>query len=127
MRYGIVGTMEEVNDLDVKLLIRITMDEYYCSEDRKEHDAIISGGTKGVDTAAQEFAKEEGLPFILFKPHFMLDSSKELNPKDFWIRDKQIIDNSDTVIIIGPKNDKRCGRCERQCKKRRKHYVRRYL
>lgn len=124
MRYGIVGTMEEVNPIDIKLLLRVILDE---AGPLGIPWAILSGGTKGVDTVAQEFANEEGLPFILFKPHFMLDSSKELNPKDFWIRDKQIIDNSDMVIIIGPRNDKRCGRCERQCRKRRKSYVRKYL
>ena len=126
MRVGVIGTMEEVNEVDVKaVLYELFIDNEMADDTRTM--AVLSGGTKGVDNVAREAAADYGIDFILFKPQFMLDPSREMNIKDFWIRDKQIIDNSDVVVIIGPKEDKRCSRCERHANRRKKEVVRRYL
>ena len=125
MRVGVIGTMEEVNEVDVELVLGMAVDSFM--EATYESPVILSGGTKGADTVARTYASNLGFDFILFKPQFMLDPSREMNTKDFWIRDKQIIDNSDVVVIIGPKEDKRCSRCERHANRRKKEVVRRYL
>ena len=121
MRVGIVGVMDEaVSEVDVQLVLTELLGE-------RHNVTVLSGGTKGVDTVARDWADHEMHDFILFKPQFMLDPNREKDVKDFIIRDKQIVDNSDVVVIIGPKDDKRCNRVEKHAKRRGKHIERRYL
>lgn len=61
---------------------------------------VLSGGAKGVDTIAEEFAKENRLDFILFKPYHLIDNKVEYMPRFFFSRNKQMVDNSDAVIAI---------------------------
>lgn len=61
---------------------------------------VISGGAKGVDTLAQEWAKGEGKDFILFKPYHLIDSQVEYQPRFFFARNKQIVDNCDELVAF---------------------------
>jgi predicted Rossmann fold nucleotide-binding protein DprA/Smf involved in DNA uptake len=61
---------------------------------------IISGGAKGVDTYAMEYAKMEGFDFILFKPYHLVDNREKYRPRFFFARNKQIVDNADHVIVF---------------------------
>jgi len=125
MRLAIVGAMENINEVDVKAIIYEFV--HTVLNQGTKFLVVVSGGTKGVDTIAREAAADWGFPFILFKPQFMLDPSRERNDKDFWIRDKQVVDNSDIVLIIGPKDCKRCIRVEKHAKRRGKKIERRVL
>lgn len=61
---------------------------------------IMSGGAKGVDTIVEEWAKAEGLDFIKFKPYHMIDSGVEYEPRFFFTRNKQLVDQADRVVCF---------------------------
>ena len=61
---------------------------------------IVSGGAKGADTVAQQWAKSRLLPFILFKPYHLIDNTIQYHPRYFFTRNKQIVDNSDLVVAF---------------------------
>lgn len=61
---------------------------------------LLSGGAIGVDSCAQRWAEENAVPFILFKPYFLLDPQAGYSVRHYFTRNKQIIDNSDLVIAI---------------------------
>jgi hypothetical protein len=62
--------------------------------------SLVSGGSEGVNSFVHEWAKDNGYDSYMFKPHFMLDSRAEYSPRDFFTRYRQIIDNSDSVIVV---------------------------
>lgn len=60
-----------------------------------KNDTIISGGAIGVDTYAQEFAKEIGARILIIYP-----DPKTLSPERYWNRNKVIVDLSDYIIAF---------------------------
>ena len=61
----------------------------------EETDLIISGGALGVDTLAEEYAREHGIKTLVFKPDYALyGRSAPL------IRNRIIVDNADLVIAL---------------------------
>jgi predicted Rossmann fold nucleotide-binding protein DprA/Smf involved in DNA uptake len=65
-----------------------------------EGAVLLSGGARGVDTLVEEYAKAEGIDHILFKPYHMLDSKVPYQKKFFFVRNRQLIDNADKVVIF---------------------------
>ena len=61
---------------------------------------FLAGGAKGVDTLVEGYSFEKGIPFILFKPYFLLDPNAPYSVRHYFTRNKQIIDNSDRVVAI---------------------------
>jgi predicted Rossmann fold nucleotide-binding protein DprA/Smf involved in DNA uptake len=61
---------------------------------------LLSGGANGVDSLVGEFARENGVDFVLFKPYHMLDNKAEFKTKYFFVRNRQMIDNADEVLVI---------------------------
>ena len=58
-------------------------------------DEIVSGGARGVDTAAAEFAKLKGLKLTEFLPEYSLYGRAAP-----IIRNRQIVDYADKIIIF---------------------------
>ena len=69
-------------------------------KDRMNSVVIMSGGSRGVDKLVQQFAEDNGIGFILFKPYHLIDTKMEYKPRFFFTRNKQIVDNSDEVIVF---------------------------
>ena len=61
----------------------------------QENDEIVSGGAKGVDACAAEYAKSKGLKLTLFLPQYKLYGKAAP-----LIRNKQIVDYADKVIAF---------------------------
>lgn len=61
---------------------------------------LLTGGAKGVDEVAAEYAKAWHYDHVLFKPAFLVDGHKSYSPRDYLLRNKQIVDNSDYVVAI---------------------------
>ena len=59
-------------------------------------DAIISGGAKGVDTYAREFAKRHNIPLIEFLPEYNKYASR-VAP---IVRNRQIVETCDQVLAF---------------------------
>lgn len=60
---------------------------------------IISGGAKGVDQLSKKYAETHGLDFVEFLPYHLLDKVP-FSSKYFFIRNKQMIDNADKVLVF---------------------------
>ena len=56
---------------------------------------IVSGGAKGADTLASQYAKEHQLEMIVFKPNW-----KQFGKRAGFIRNTTIIENADAVIAF---------------------------
>lgn len=66
----------------------------------KRDIAILSGGAIGVDRVAEEYANACDIPFFLYKPYHLVDNRVQYNPRYFFTRNKQIVDNCDELIIF---------------------------
>lgn len=58
-------------------------------------DKIVSGGAKGADTYAKEYALKNGIPIIEFLPDY-----KKYGRKAPLIRNMQIVDNCDFLLAF---------------------------
>ena len=61
---------------------------------------IVSGGAKGVDSIAHEYADDAKYDFILFKPYHLIDNQEPFKPRFFFARNKQIVDNADEIVCF---------------------------
>ena len=82
MKIAIVGTREG----------KITDFGHYLTEGC---DEIVSGGAKGIDSCASEYAKRNGIKLTEFLPEY--DKYGRAAP---IIRNKQIVDYADKVIAF---------------------------
>lgn len=57
--------------------------------------AIVSGGARGADTLAEQFAREHNLQMIVFKPDYVTHGRAAA-----FIRNSAIIEASDAVIAF---------------------------
>ncbi|MBF1491440.1 MAG: DUF2493 domain-containing protein [Prevotella pallens] len=64
-------------------------------------DTIISGGAKGIDTLAANYAKENNLNLIEFLPDY-----KKNGRAATFIRNREIVDNSNVVVAFWNGNSK---------------------
>ena len=60
-----------------------------------ECDEIVSGGAKGVDACAAEYAKENGLKFTEFSPEY-----ERYGRAAPIIRNRQIVDYADKILVF---------------------------
>lgn len=64
-------------------------------------DTIISGGAKGIDTLAANYAKEKNISLIEFLPDY-----KKNGRAATFIRNREIVDNSNVVVAFWNGNSK---------------------
>lgn len=84
--------------------------------------SIVSGGAKGVDTLAKEYANINGYDFFLYKPYHLVDNRTEYDPKYFFARNKQIVDNADYVFIFWDGQSHGTAHVMKLCDKTKKTY-----
>jgi hypothetical protein len=61
---------------------------------------ILGGSGKGVSKFTKDYCEEHSLDFVEFQSYSFLDKTVEFSGKYFFIRTKQIVDNSDKLIFI---------------------------
>ena len=61
---------------------------------------IISGRAKGVDQLAEAYALNYDLDFVGFEPYYRLDPKATFENRYFFIRNTQIVRESDAVLIL---------------------------
>lgn len=61
----------------------------------RQNLVIVSGGARGVDTAAETWAKKNFIPTLIFQPNY--EKHKKAAP---FIRNRDIVDNSDMVLAF---------------------------
>lgn len=65
-----------------------------------ENLTILGGGGKGIANIAKEFAKDANIDFVEFLTYNLLDNKSEFSSRYFFIRNRQVIDNADVVLIV---------------------------
>ncbi len=60
-----------------------------------EYDEIISGGARGIDTCAAEFAAEKGIRFTVFLPDY-----EKYGRAAPIVRNREIVDAADAVLAF---------------------------
>lgn len=108
MKVAVIGS-RSVND---KALVEQMLNEIKRSCDSHNNSLVIlAGGASGVDELARQWAKDNHVDFVMFKPYFMLDSKASYTPRHYFFRNKQIIQNADTILAIwdGESNGTRFG------------------
>ena len=81
MKIAIIGSRNIKN---------ISLEEYVT-----DADEIVSGGARGVDTLAAEYAKQNGIKLTEFLPEY-----DKYGKGATLIRNKQIVDYSDKIIAF---------------------------
>jgi hypothetical protein len=71
----------------------------FLDRNRDKIKMIVSGGAKGADTLAQEWAKERGFPVLVFYPQWY-DADGEFNRGAGFKRNYHIIDECDIVLAF---------------------------
>jgi len=94
MKVAIIGS----RDFYDYSLLKKTIFEHIQESEIK---CIVSGGASGADSLSQKFAKQYGLPILIFYPKW-----DKLGKKAGMIRNKQIIKNCDIVFAFRVNNSK---------------------
>jgi predicted Rossmann-fold nucleotide-binding protein len=110
MRVAIVGSRSQTDAAYIKKTFNFMIHTFITpfTSVKKTPLTILSGGAKGVDSIAQEWASEQGHDFILFKPYHLLDKRVTYEPKYFFVRNKQMVDNSDAVVVLWDEESNGC-------------------
>ena len=82
MKLAIIGS-RKITDIDLNALI--------C----REVDEIVSGGAKGIDTLAAEFAEQEGIKLKVFLPDYRRYGRGAPIKRNY-----EIVDYADEVLAI---------------------------
>lgn len=97
MRIAVVGSRGVVEE---KYVITAIGDYINDLSQYTSAITIISGGAEGVDSYAKSFANDHGYDFISFVPIFKLSKGIPFSMEHFFVRNRQIVDNSDAVIAV---------------------------
>jgi hypothetical protein len=93
MRIAIIGN----RDLTDKEWIYETLDDKVSLD-----SVILLGGAAGVQDYTAQWCGERSIDMVLFKPWHLVDFDEGIpfSPKLFFLRNKQIIDNADKVLVL---------------------------
>lgn len=95
MKIAIFGN-RSINDED---MIRDVLDRF-IKKLSSNHVTFLTGGATGPSKIAHEWALDNGLDSVLFKPWHFVNTALEFTPKLFYFRNKQIVDNSEVIIAF---------------------------
>jgi hypothetical protein len=86
---------------------------------------ILHGGAAGPSKIISERAKEsEGFSEVCFKPWSMVYQKLEFHPKFFYFRNKQVVENSDEIVIFrNGEDDSEVSRVLELCNRWNKKYT----
>ena len=109
-RVGIVGSRTYTNRRKIREFV------YKLKDQLGEKVEVVSGGQKlGADGFAKKYALEFDMKYVEFPPrhytynqHCILDQShygKKYFPKNFYDRNKQIVEYSDYIVAFMPKDN----------------------
>jgi hypothetical protein len=97
MKIAIVGSRDFADYEFLKSKVNSFLDEY----ESQENDSIIivSGGAKGADSLAEQYAKEYGYETLILKPDW-----KQYGRSAGILRNTDIVENADILIAFPTKS-----------------------
>lgn len=99
MKIGIIGSRNFTDES----LIHSSLDKVVGRlEENATMLTFLGGGSKGAERIAAEYltSPSMGFDYVLFKPYSFIDTKVPHDPKYFYFRNKQIVDNSDMVLVF---------------------------
>lgn len=91
MRVGIIGsrgfTDGKLINSTLKLATNLT-------------DVLLVSSGKGSDPIVGDYAADEGMDVVVFRPYNFVDRRAPHRPDYFYFCNKQIIDNADKVVVF---------------------------
>ncbi len=112
IKVAIVGAsvLTENEERDIQQHINFLLDELIKDYD-VENITIVSGGAKGVDSIAENLAKQKGIKTLIFKPEveYWLDIGGKMGYKS---RNLKIVEACDKMVCFPcAKRDTACYHC----------------
>jgi predicted Rossmann fold nucleotide-binding protein DprA/Smf involved in DNA uptake len=89
MRIGIIGSRSITDEQWVWEQI----DKFLKEHVSQPCPVIITGGAKGVDSAAVRYAQHWAFNHVVFEPHHKVDPKVNYTPLFYFLRNKQIVSN----------------------------------
>ncbi len=76
--------------------------ELLCKKAPEGISEIVSGGAKGADTLAEQYASEHNLPTKVFLPRFQSEPGVGYHPGHYHQRNRQIAEYADHILAFMP-------------------------
>lgn len=104
MKIGIIGSRGFENEE----LIRNKIDHVLAPlEEQCLLLVFLGGGSKGAERiAADHVTGNLQYDYVLFKPYNFIDTKVPHDPKYFYFRNKQIVDNADVLIVFDDEQER---------------------
>ena len=102
MKLGVLASRSITDQETVDELIDYIVERYF--ED--DISCVISGSGSSVEKKLIQQCKDSHIDHVLFEPYFVVDKKSKHNPAHFFARNKQIVDNSDVVVIFWDQEDR---------------------
>ena len=103
MRIGIIGSRHYNDKAAVLAFMSKVLDSV---EVVPQMVCFVSGGARtGIDSIIREFCSVHKLPHVEYEPHFVVDKSAKYTPRDFFTRNRQIVNNCDMLIAYVDPSD----------------------
>jgi len=97
MKIGIIGS-RTFNDYE---LLKEVMSDYLNRDNELNCNLVVSGGAKGADSLGEQWAKENNIPTVIFKPDW-----DKYGKSAGFIRNQDIVKNSDMIVVFWDKISK---------------------
>ena len=101
MKLGVLASRSITDQETVDELVNYIVERYF--ED--DISCVISGSGSKVEKELIKICKDRYVDHVLFEPYFVVDKKSKHNPAHFFARNKQIVDNSDTIVIFWDQED----------------------
>lgn len=98
MKVGIIGS-RNINDVD-QVISNLESVLRGLDNESGGHIVILGGDSKGSERICKDYIEGTPYDYVLFLPYNFVASGVEHDPKFFYYRNKQIIDNSDYLIVF---------------------------
>ena len=95
MRLAIVGSRGITDRMAIIMGVSEAMNKAMDLNLNPDVEEIVSGGADGVDTLAESYAKNYGIPTRIFPPEW-----KKHGKKAAFLRNSKIVEASDIVLAI---------------------------
>jgi len=91
MKVGIIGS-RGFNNYE---LVKEVMGDYLNRDNELNCELVVSGGAKGADTLGEQWAKENNIPTLIFKPEW-----DKYGKSAGFRRNQDIVKNCDMVVAF---------------------------
>lgn len=95
MRISVVTSRSLTDTSYIRSVMEVVLSTY-----KPDRLVVLTGGAPGGDQTVKDWCRDRGIDHITFLPYHKLDRKAEFRPKYFFIRNRQLIANSDAVVVI---------------------------